>query len=82
MAAWYGLQLGNTKAEVLAVMGRPNGNQADAFKVTGIESLEWNSGVTILLAPFDGGRATNLQAYDNEIGPQGSLRIECESFRN
>lgn len=91
LTIWCNLKLGQTKTEVQSAMGQPNGHKLDDYKVagfetlewnTGIETLEWNSGVTILLASFESGIAASLQAYDHQIGPQGSSRIKCESFRN
>jgi hypothetical protein len=63
-------------------MGQPNGHRADAYKVPGIDSAEWDVGGTILLASFENSVAGTLQAYDNAVGPQGSAHIGCASFRN
>jgi hypothetical protein len=82
LAAWCQLKIGESRADVLAAMGQPNGHKADAYKVSGIDSAEWDVDVTILLASFENGVATNLQAYDNTIGPQGSTHVGCAPFRN
>jgi hypothetical protein len=66
----------------MAAMGAPSGHRADAYKLQGYDSAEWDVGATILLATFTDGKASNLQAYDGQVGPQGSSSIGCASFRH
>lgn len=82
LATWCTLRIGESKDAVVAAMGQPNGHKADAYRVQGIDSAEWDVSSTILLASFENGQATNLQAYAGAVGPQGSTEIHCAAFRN
>ncbi len=79
------MELGDSKDVVLSAMGSPNGHKADKYESLlgpGMTSFEWASGTNVFLATFTNGRATNLQAYDQEVGPIGARGIPCEPFRN
>jgi hypothetical protein len=85
LKVWCDVKLGESKPQVLAKMGAPNGRKVPdsvTSAIPGAEASEWNVEDTILLATFEGGKATNLQAYDGAVGPQGSSKISCPSFRN
>jgi hypothetical protein len=82
LVAWCALAIGEGKPAVLTAMGQSNGHKADAYKLPGYDSVEWDSGNTILLATFKNGVATNLQAYEGAVGPQGATGLGCPAFRN
>ncbi len=63
-------------------MGTPNGHKADAYKVPGIASHEWDVNNDILLASFTNGLASNLQAYAGQVGPFPATDLTCKAFRS
>ncbi|MFB7723250.1 hypothetical protein [Nocardia sp. NPDC056100] len=91
LTTWCNLQLGQTKDEVLAAMGTPNGNRADSVAELWTDmdpnstSVEWDTSGAILLAGFNRHDSTvHLLAYDAKygVGPIGAKGISCEPFRN
>jgi hypothetical protein len=84
-ANWCSLNLGDSKDAVIAKMGQPYGHKADSYQSLlgpGMTTAEWDAGNDIFLATFTNGSATNLQAYDHDIGPIGARDISCQPFRH
>jgi hypothetical protein len=82
---WCGLALGDSKDAVMSTMGTPKGHKADNYRSllgAGMTFAEWDVGSDVFLVTFTDGRATNLQAYDQEIGPVGARDISCQPFRH
>lgn len=67
-------------------MRTPHGTEAEAWMTShGIsgDTAEWdNVSGDILLASFQNGVATNLQAYAVVIGPDGATNVGCAAFRH
>ena len=86
LVAWCGLRLGEAKAEVLRSMGTPHGAQGASWMMAhGMsgDTAEWDN-VTgdILLASFENGVTSNLQAYGGSVGPNPATNLSCEPFRH
>jgi hypothetical protein len=82
---WCRLALGESRTEVVALMGTPNGTKAaSAAQSLGANSrhfAEWDVGDDIFLATFNHGHATNLIAYAGAVGAVGATDITCPPFR-
>ena len=83
---WCGLSIGESKANVLAQMGRPHGKHAATWESTAkafhLTFSEWDVGGDILLASYSGNKVVDLQAYAGAIGPVGAKNLSCAPFRN
>jgi hypothetical protein len=91
LKAWCQLRIGEGKVAVLATMGAPRGSKVATYLTqsglagqfgNGTELVEWDVGNSLLAATFIGGKATNLQAYDQAVGPAGATNIACAPFRH
>ncbi|MVU78048.1 hypothetical protein GPX89_12425 [Nocardia sp. ET3-3] len=91
LETWCNLNLGQDKADILAAMGTPNGDQANSVVQLWTEmspsstSAEWDTSGAILLAGFDRSNNTvRLTACDANYGvsPIGAPGLAYEPFRN
>lgn len=85
---WCEVALGDSQADVIAAMGPPQGSLAadymrqSGLDLAGITSVEWDIGNSIYVASFESDKATNLQAYDQAVGPIGARGLSCDPFRH
>jgi hypothetical protein len=67
-------------------MGPAHGTKAtDEAQGMGLNTssvLEWDVGSDLLLATFTGDAVSNLQAYDQTVGPAGAADLSCAAFRH
>lgn len=86
LAVWCELTIGESKTAVLQAMGTPHGSEAASWTTAnGISGdiAEWdNVNGDLLLASFQNGVATNLQAYAGTIGPVGATNLNSAAFRH
>jgi hypothetical protein len=91
LVAWCALEVGQDKASVVAAMGAPVGDKVATYMSQsglssqvgpGVELVEWDIDNSLLAATFTNGIASNLQAYDQAVGPAGATNINCSAFRH
>ncbi|MFE3984447.1 hypothetical protein ACFXPR_08180 [Nocardia tengchongensis] len=91
LTTWCGLYLGQSKDEVMAAMGTPNGHRAESLIATvkwmhdGATTAEWDPDGAILFAAFDKDNTTiKLLSYDAATGAEGSVPpagLGCDPWR-
>jgi putative hemolysin len=87
LTAWCAVKIGDPQTTVTSKLGAPHGHRAASalagFQLpSGTTYSEWDIGQDILLATFTNGTVTNLQAYDNAVGPNGATDLGCAAFRS